>query len=283
MDSGVAVTLQLEGAKLWKYAQEPALRWSTRVGGYRENERLEWFGESDWQPHDGTVPTPRDQDIAQRTLKPGDLLVMPPGVWHSVAASESTSISLNLKLTAAPAIDGILQVVRQACLHETRWRQPFPFASSDELDSGVASESAKCYVAEMVRDLGRTIAALADDEAALARLWFRNFLGSQDSIRAIASRAIQLSDVLAVPHGIHPRLSVASDGSAALLAQGKILHMRGTGVAEVVAAILRTRRFRASDVSTWPSARELASADVTRILQKLADAGFIALEMFEQS
>lgn len=277
LDSGVAVTLQLEGRKTWKYSPKPAIPWSIRVGGYRERGQLEWFGDSDWQPPSDSLPTPDELGYTEVVLSPGDVLVMPPGVWHSVSASDSTSISLNLKLTAAPSIEGILQLVRQACLKEERWRRPFPFATPDELQTGIASESTKQEVKDLILALGKVVSNLAADDAELSRMWFRNFLGSQDSVQGQSGTSITSEDVLCIPTGIHPRLSVENDGTTTLLGQGKILQIHGRSINVLLRDILERRCFRVSELYTWNSAGAYGSPQLLQILQRLFDCGFLQI------
>jgi hypothetical protein len=275
MDSGAAVTLQIAGTKTWQYAERPAVPWSIRVGGYREGGRLEWFGETDWSPKPGTFPSPEDQGLVERTLSPGDLLVMPPGVWHRVVASETRSLSLNLKLTATPSIDGVLQIVRHLCLDEEAWRRPLPFASLEELRSGLPSEPTREALKEQMLLLSDMLRSLADDDDTLALAWFRNFLGSQEEVVGGSRGSLRDLDRVEIPFGVAPRLSVGRNGSTSLIAQAKILRVRGEAVVPLLREILARRSFRVAETEGWTSARGLHTSEVRQVLDNLVQAGFL--------
>lgn len=276
MDNGAAVTLQIAGSKTWHHAESPAVPWCTRVGGYREDDRLEWFGASDWHPTE--PPSPWDQGFVERTLTPGDLLVMPPGVWHRAEATDTLSISLNLKLSATASIDALLQMVRQMCLYDERWRRPLPFASTDELQSGVASGRTQSELAAHVQRLSTTLQAIAEDSGTLARTWFRTFLGSQDDVGTGPDVSLTPQDRLAIPARVAPRLVVNADGTLALLGQGKILNVNGEAATDLLRALLEKRVFSLSEVAAWPQAQCLGPAGVRKTLEQLLHAGFLQLQ-----
>jgi hypothetical protein len=275
VDSGFAVTLQLAGSKKWEFNETPAIPWCTRVGGFREPGRLEWFGESDWHPNTDEVVPPQGKELVERTLQPGDLLVMPPGTWHRVQAVGGMSMSLNLKLTHTSSIDSLLQILRHQNLGNELYRKPVPFAAEADLISGKAPEAAVQTIAEQLQGLSRAFAALAEDQTAISLMWFRNFLGSQDNVAADNAPAIASDDTLEIPTQISPRISVEPDGSTALLAQGKILHVWGAGVAPLLRKVLAHRRFMVMDVQKWPEARELGVDSTHAILMRLMQAGLL--------
>lgn len=277
VDSGFAVTLQLTGTKNWAYNETPAIPWCSRVGGFREPGRLEWFGESDWHPAAEDLGLPHDQEIIERTLHPGDLLVMPPGTWHRVQATNELSISLNLKLTHTSSIDSVLQILRHQCLGEVNYRKPLPFATNEDLLSGMVSEAAGNAIAEQLRDLSRTLAALAADPAAISMLWFRNFLGSQNNVVGDHVPEMTSDSVFEIPEQTSPRIAVLHDDSATLLAQGKILRVRGIGVAPLLRRILACRRFMTREVDSWPEARALGYEQTQAVLMRLAQSGFLRI------
>jgi hypothetical protein len=274
MDSGAAVTLQIAGTKTWQFSEEAAVPWSTRVGGYRE-ERLEWFGATDWEPVRGSFPSPDGQRIVERVLTPGDVLVMPAGVWHRVHSIDSTSMSLNLKLTHTSSVEGLLQMIRHLCLDDEFWRRPLPFASEEELRSGLMCETTRSELYEQLIRLSNTIREIASDDALVGRLWFRNFLGSQDDVVGADHEKLRDTDVLQIPPRVVPRLCVNSDGSATLLGQGKIMHVRGRLVAPLLRELLERQCFSVDDVHTWTGARGLDSDDIRQILKRLIRAGFL--------
>ncbi|CAN7322798.1 hypothetical protein LJR260_001616 [Variovorax paradoxus] len=274
MDAGVAITLQIAGTKKWEYAREPAVEWSTRVGGFRENGKLEWFGEPDWSPS-GPLRPPESGEFETRVLLPGDLLVMPPGVWHRVQSSDVASISLNLKLTHTTSVDALMQFARHRCLDEGFWRRPLPFASRDELERGMPQEETKAHLKEYLLKLSDVLKHMAEDEGAFAQAWFRNFLGSQGVISGSDDSEVLDEEVLQIPDGINPRLATETPGSVTLLGQGKSLRIQAPEIAPLMRDIIVRRHLKVSEVHGWGSAQHFPPADVRTILGRLVRSGFL--------
>jgi Cupin superfamily protein len=275
IDNGIAITLQLEGKKSWKYCEKAAVPWSARSGGYRETGRLEWFGDIDWQPRG--LQSPDEMGYSEKTLSPGDVLVIPPGVWHSVAADNSTSISLNLKLTAPPSIDGIMQILREICLHDTKWRTPFPFAKGTEINSGKITPGTKREIRDLLLSLTSAIQELANDGESLSQLWFGKLLGSQDNVVSSPEIAIKDSDTLYIPEGLRPRISISSQQSLALLGQNKTMEFSGKSIPNLIRDVISKRSFKLFKVASWPSARGCDRDSIKEIMQKLVDEGFLSV------
>jgi hypothetical protein len=142
-DARVATTLQIEGSKEWKFSKEAAVIWPT------ENRQL---GPPDGALADTEAPckSPAECSIETVTLRPGDLLCLPAGHWHTAAASEY-SLALNL---AFDPIGGLWPAFEGALKHLIRlypgWRAPLPLTYG----AGENADRAPIRIHEFYRDRG---------------------------------------------------------------------------------------------------------------------------------
>ncbi len=276
VDGGIAITLQIEGTKDWEYADTSSLPWLTRVGGYREPGRLEWFGDPGWHPKEGTFSTPDVMKIQKQTLKPGDLLVMPAGVWHRVKSTDQTSLSLNLKLTHTTTIDVIIQLLRSACMDNELWRRPLPFTPAGGQDSWTPDAAGLSLYHDLLLQLKDAIDQLSLDANSFAVNWASAFVGSQNEIVPQPDfTLIDNNQVFALPQLVSPRVVAHGSHSATILGQGRMLSIRGEGVANLLQSILRAGPFDLSAALSWSSASSFTETDVRILLEKLVRAGFL--------
>jgi ribosomal protein L16 Arg81 hydroxylase len=112
-DARVATTLQLDGTKTWWYSEEPDSLFPT------ENS-----------PRNDIAAIRRAVTrikLRKVTLRPGDLLCLPPGVWHRAKAGSGGSLALNLAFnhTGATVLDVVLQKLRGMLSTQPGCREPF--------------------------------------------------------------------------------------------------------------------------------------------------------------
>ena len=97
----------------------------------------------------GTLRRAPDFDV---TLKPGSILYLPRGFWHSVE-SASTSLSLNVAFPAHSWLDALLPLIRRRLLRYQKWRESaygmLPHATSGQEVFSRAEE----LIGELSQDL----------------------------------------------------------------------------------------------------------------------------------
>jgi ribosomal protein L16 Arg81 hydroxylase len=110
-------TIQLRGAKTWRlhpngHVKAPLENWVT---GYELTAEMELYCR---------VPMPKDMPgrAEKIELRPGDILYLPRGYWHSAAAS-GDSVSLFLGFPATPCVDFVLNALRSRLIRSARWRE----------------------------------------------------------------------------------------------------------------------------------------------------------------
>ncbi len=132
-DTSVSTTLQIEGRKLWRYAERPAVAWppsnaQLRTDGTPEWS-LPWVGEREWEK----LPAVRTEDFVETILEPGDVLSLPAGAWHSARAI-GHSLALNLALAPSSGFNLIKRMLETLFDSEEAWRSgPPPAYASDPL------------------------------------------------------------------------------------------------------------------------------------------------------
>ena len=112
-DARIATSLQIDGSKTWWYSTEAEVAYPT------ENS-----------PRSDMTAVRRSvsrHDIKKVTLRPGDLLCLPAGVWHKAEAGSGGSLALNMAFnhTGATVLDVVLQRLREKLVDRADGRQPF--------------------------------------------------------------------------------------------------------------------------------------------------------------
>ena len=159
-DSLENFTVQLQGTKTWhvspnRHVKSPLENWVT---GTEVPGELRRYCES---------PLPADMPKRRTTLelRPGDILYVPRGYWHSTEGS-ADSLSLFLGFSVTPCLDRILSALRSRLLRNASWRENF-------IDAAAGREwekRAKRQVADLLSSLQTDITELtADDVMAATR------------------------------------------------------------------------------------------------------------------
>lgn len=154
-------TVQLQGRKTWQLAPNshvtfPLQNWIT---GTEVPEELALYAAA-------RLPRDMPQSAAVVTLRPGDVLYVPRGHWHSADATQD-SLSLFLGFAANPVVDVVLAAIRARLLQEAPWRRNFTDAGASRRWKNHSLRQ----VTELLRGLETTIAGLgpADIIASPAR------------------------------------------------------------------------------------------------------------------
>jgi len=167
-DRRIATTLQIEGSKLWRFSEQPALEWPHYQVGV-----------------DGTIPLDRQVEewdqfksakecsFREVALQPGDVLCLPAGCWHSAAAT-GHSLALNLTFETAgfwgvlgPTIGSVLQRV-------PTWRCPPPPILSAQSPDGDLPAAVREYLDTRIADLIAVLGDLRSSPEALYATWMRS-------------------------------------------------------------------------------------------------------------
>lgn len=115
-DQNINFVLQIKGTKIWKLApNEHVLNPLTRhTMGCEPDPELDSYLEDD-------LPKVMPANAQTIELKPGSLLVVPRGYWHSTEA-QSEAMALNFTFTAPTYIDLFITALRSRLALSPEWR-----------------------------------------------------------------------------------------------------------------------------------------------------------------
>ena len=147
-DARVATSLQLEGSKTWWYTEHPDSPYPTENSPRHDMNKI--------RRHVAKLK------VYRINLRPGDLLCLPPGVWHKAKAGRGGSLALNLAFnhSGATILDLILQEVRDVLSTDPACRFPFLMGYRGALEHNMRSHIKKCIAA-----LSNALRAIDNDSA----------------------------------------------------------------------------------------------------------------------
>lgn len=116
-DQNINFVLQIKGIKKWKVApnlhlQNPMTRHT--MGQPADPEMMSYM--------DRPMPTSMPSDAKTFELKPGSILFVPRGSWHSTEA-EGDALALNFTFTAPTWIDLLSAALRSRLIGSPEWRE----------------------------------------------------------------------------------------------------------------------------------------------------------------
>jgi ribosomal protein L16 Arg81 hydroxylase len=158
-DARVATTLQFEGTKTWWYSEEPDLPLP-----------IENSSRADMTAIRLAVSKIK---LRRVTLRPGDLLCLPPGVWHKARAGTGGSFALNMAFNhvGATVLDVILEELRASLSSEPGCREPFFTGPPEDLMKPVHGHVHECIDAlqRVLPGLRGTLALRKLEQSAMRR------------------------------------------------------------------------------------------------------------------
>ncbi len=212
-DGRIASTLQIEGTKRWRFSRRPALDWP-RGNGVRQTDGSARYGDlavarTDWERLE-----PLDEsDITTVLLEPGDLLILPAGVWHDACGGPTGSVALNLAFLplshtklVEDVLDGILD-------RDPAWRSAAPLLPLAEGPPGAVDPAGLDLIRQQLEHAADALRSLAADSSAMVSVWAA-FVQNASPLRSGAEPAAAPSAAKAPATALAPsdRLRVRADG-----------------------------------------------------------------------
>jgi 50S ribosomal protein L16 3-hydroxylase len=116
-DQNINFVLQVQGTKIWKMApnqhvKNPMTRHT--MGAEPDPELISYI--------DAPFPTAMPEDALEFVLKPGSILFVPRGYWHSTTA-EGDALALNFTFSAPTWIDLFTAALRSRLAQSDEWRE----------------------------------------------------------------------------------------------------------------------------------------------------------------
>jgi ribosomal protein L16 Arg81 hydroxylase len=198
-DARIATTLQLSGAKRWRYAAEPAVEAPAiqaipTAGGA---PRYAVGGRSRWE----AFAAPDEASFRTSILRPGDVLCLPAGTWHDAEAI-GHSFAINVAFNQLSYFDFMTEVLRSRLMARPNWRRS-PVPVPMDTDGTALPAELTAEVAEHIAELRSALAELDPAGPVVAHAWRRLITASPAEPAARAKLPpLQVGDRLALsPHG----------------------------------------------------------------------------------
>jgi ribosomal protein L16 Arg81 hydroxylase len=182
-DARHATTLQIEGEKVWRYAVEPSVPFPPRnaalddgVASYIKVDPVPRVRALGLDPPLG-LPS-QDLEFKEVTLRPGDVLYLPPGTWHS-AQAVGHSLAVNMAFnygSVGTTLELAADLLYALMYNDPKWRMtPPPFAQ--EVVDGAMPGRVQQFLSERLDELRTALAGVKPDDPRLAAVWRTRVLG----------------------------------------------------------------------------------------------------------
>ena len=128
--------LQIEGQKRWWYSPEPGLREViTNVSFPKDRDvlMLPWV----------TVTRPREEEVCEVVLSPGDVLYLPKGTWHRAQAIGG-SLGLTLAMESVAPLE-LIQGALMPHLNKVELRSQAPGFWRQSVQNGITEELERIF------------------------------------------------------------------------------------------------------------------------------------------
>ena len=277
-DSRIASTLQIEGTKRWRYSNSLAIAWP-RANGTLRDGTAQYADPSVVAQHWERLIPFNDADTTEVLLEPGDLLILPAGIWHEACGGAGGSLALNLSFNALSYTVLVRNVLDAVLAPEAGWRGASPVLPGET--PGLADPAGVAAISAELSRAAAVLQALSGDSAAVVRLW-QSMVQNLDSASAApqppnAGPPVAANARLRVRRDGNIHAMLADGGSRLCLAVGPSGSMELTGEAVAFTQrILAEREFVAADCVRWnPDGTVFAWSDVAAMLTTLKHHGLI--------
>lgn len=159
-DQRIATTIQIAGKKRWRYSTEPAKAWPNHNALYKDGQV---------EPADVNAgKSPADMEFREVELKPGDLLCLPAGAWHS-ARGVGFSLALNLYFSPRNLLDQLIPLLHKFAVSNEDWRGGPP-ATLEPIE-GRVPETVSAYMRERLEEFREMALEIMEGPDAMTEPW----------------------------------------------------------------------------------------------------------------
>jgi ribosomal protein L16 Arg81 hydroxylase len=177
-DARHATTLQLEGTKTWRFAAGPSVPYPPRnavsedgTAAYADVDPQPRVSEFGLEP--SLLPPPPVSELTEVTLRPGDVLYLPPGTWHSArAVGHSLAVNMAFNYTkGGTAIELMSDILYRLLYADPAWRATLPVFVEAQNDA--MPEAVRQFLDERLDDVRRALTGLTASDSRIDAVWRR--------------------------------------------------------------------------------------------------------------
>jgi len=161
--------LQIEGAKNWSYTRRPFVKSPPNGMLLSERALRQWRATYPHLP----LRAPRKAELVDVVLRPGDVLYLPPGCWHT-ARAEHHSLALTLTVQPIRFMDLVLDAIAERVATEPVFFHPPPGVPSAGSSVTRAPREIHRYLKDALERLQREIETLTIQE--LGDAWYERIV-----------------------------------------------------------------------------------------------------------
>jgi hypothetical protein len=238
-DCGIPMTLQLGGAKTWRFSKVPALVWP-KSNAFLDDGKPSYGGDewrADWELAFNAASMTDWQEVR---LEPGHVLVLPAGAWHTAAAhgaSYALTLGFQPPMSAAQFVGSMLAMEKHASVD---WRGVPPLLGGGDVQGGPNARALQ-YLDGLLDDAAKSLAAWREAPAGVLGKWAADQSGLHSSDEPSDGDAIDAETELELMRSVTV-VSRPSDTTLRAFANGKEIHATGA-MADVLRAAIAARTF----------------------------------------
>ncbi|MBK3824166.1 JmjC domain-containing protein [Paraburkholderia aspalathi] len=174
-DDKCVITFQIEGCKRWEVCDAPAVRNPVSNAGRFSDGVFRYFKAAPETESWEQFEQPLFCETANTyTLNPGDILVVPAGVWHSACAiGNSLSIALTLNHVGCGSVREIIfSALERQLMSDPVWRGATPMAPhADNAEPFESMCEIDAFFIERLHELRQWVDKNLADRTEIVRIW----------------------------------------------------------------------------------------------------------------
>jgi hypothetical protein len=271
-DGTSGLMFQVAGSKRWRIHRHVSVPWPMQRGFADSNGKLMFEGHLEpWEREAARYST---RDSRSLVMRPGDVLYIPPGTWHSTEAEGGgDSLGFGICFDSKSVCDLLKDALSDELMKHVEWRHHLAQAMTARIRSGEqAPVELRGFIRERADELRSWIAKPGMLEIALENEWRKSVaghVGTTPAGSAAPSAKIGLGDRLGWPPLRH---AIADSTGTRLWVGPHELEFDEPGGPSFARGLARHRSFSVRQALQWT---EVPRSKVLEWLQALMDAGIL--------
>ena len=266
-DTRVAITLQLSGRKIWEFEPRGPIPFPNG-------------GNPDEVKGAELCLTKKPRVLSRVELRPGDVLILPPGARHSAkAVGRSIAVNFALNYHTGSTMEMLLAMLEERLAERPEWRAP----PTPGLDREQRARPELRFLHDRIDDLAKIVAELRSDDRSLEAHWRSRLLQATGIAQQAESpngrTALARTSLLRVSPSAIMSCGLVADGSRLEYAVGngtRSLSTSEEGIHFFDNLVRRKRSFRAAECLKWSGGGgEYEWRDIKELLETLIAEGVV--------